>query len=600
MRLTGGQIIAQCLVRAGVPYIAGVPGHGIWATLDAFHDVADQVQVIQVMHEQSGVHLADGYYRACGAPLMAFASIGPGPANTIIGLGTAYVDSTAVLLVTGGPHSYMRGHSVLQELDRAQWSDFPRVTEGVTKRRWDVTRVEQLPSVLHRAFNAMLTGRRGPVHVEVAFDAQADAIDVDPIDLDLRVPLGRQRPDVQAVERAARMLADAERPVIVVGGGAISADASPQVVELAEYLGVPVVTTWMGKGVIPEDHALSAGSVGDTASTSGNTLAAEADVVLAIGCRFTDWSASSYRRGSSFAIPPSKLIQIDVDPAEIGKNYPVEVALVADAQAALVDLLDAVRQTTSSRDYESSPYFDRIQKLKAAWDQVQAIRRDASITPMTQSRAVRELRTVLDRGAIVTSGAGIAQAVVRQDFPVYEPRTHITSGGFSTMGFTLPAAIGAKLAQPDRQVVGVAGDGDFLQTMQEMAVAAMLDLPVVCVVLNSAGWASIKMGQTAYFGRTIAVDFNRKDGTPYSANLADCGRAFGLHSERVLEPTDVAPAVRRALDSGGPALVEVMVARDGPLAGATKAGWWDAPIPAYFTEKREQYERERAEEQMGN
>jgi acetolactate synthase-1/2/3 large subunit len=163
----------------------------------------------------------------------------------------------------------------------------------------------------------------------------------------------------------------------------------------------------------------------------------------------------------------------------------------------------------------------------------------------------------------------------------------------------VPAAIGAKLAQPDRQVVGVAGDGDFLQTMQEMAVAAMLDLPVLFVVLNNCGWASIKMGQTAYFGRTIAVDFTRRDGTPYTADLAECGRAFGLHSARVTEPAEVGPAVQRALASHGPALLEVTVAREGPMAGAVKTGWWDAPIPEYLTDRRRAYERERAEEQMG-
>lgn len=599
MRLTGGQIVARSLVNAGVPYAVGIPGHGIWAVLDALHEVADRVRVIQVMHEQSAVHLADGYYRASGSPLVAFASIGPGPTNTITGLATAYVDSTAVLLITGGPHSYMRGHSVLQELDRAQWSDFPRVTEGVTKRRWDVTRVEQLPSVLHRAFNAMLCGRAGPVHIEIAMDAQADAAEVELPVMAMRLASGRPRPDAQLLERAARLLAEASRPVIVAGGGTISAEASGELVALAEHLGAPVVTTWMGKGAIPEDHALSAGSVGDTASTSGNALASSADVVLSVGCRFTDWSASSYRKGVTFSIPPSRLIQIDIDPIEIGKNYPVEVPLVADARAALSDLLEAVRERTKPRAYRETAYFAEIQRLKAEWERVQSERRDAEVVPMTQARALRELRAVLDRGAIVTSGAGIVQAAVRQDFPVYEPRTHITSGGFSTMGFTLPAAIGAKLARPERQVAAIAGDGDFLQTMEEMATAAMLGLPLLIVVLNNCGWVSIKLGQQAYFGRSLAVDFTRRDGTPYSPHLADAARAFGLHAERVNEPSEVGPAVRRALESGGPALVEVMVAREGPLAGAVKAGWWDAPIPAYLTERRQRYEEQRREEQMG-
>lgn len=599
MRLTSGQILAHYLVKAGVPYVAGIPGHGIWATLDAFADVQDKIQVIQVMHEQSAVHLADGYYRACGRPLMAFASIGPGPSNMVVGMATAFVDSTAVLLVTGGPHTYMKGHSVLQELDRNQWGDFPRVMEGVTKRHWEVTRVEQLPSVLHRAFNAMLSGRPGPVHVEIAQDVQADAADVEIPDPVTRIPQGRSHPDPLLVERAARLLVGAKRPAIVVGGGAITAEASSELVALAEHLGAPVVTTWMGKGAIPEDHELCGWSVGSTASTSGNALAATADVLLSVGCRFTDWSACSYRKGEAFSIPPARLIQIDVDDAEIGKNYPAEIALVADAKAALADLLEATREATPARAYRESAYFADIQRLKGDWLRLQGELRDSSAVPLTQGRVMKELRAALDRGAIVTSGAGVVQAVVRQDFPVYEPRTHITSGGYSTMGFSLPAAIGAKLARPDRSVVAICGDGDFLQTMQEMAVAAMLDLPVITVVLNNCGWGSIKGGQLANFGRTLAVDFLRRDGSPYTPSFAEAARSFGLQGERVHAPDEVGPAVRRALAFGGPALVEVMVAREGPESGTAKTGWWDVPIPVYHEERRRAYLAERAEEQMG-
>jgi acetolactate synthase-1/2/3 large subunit len=301
----------------------------------------------------------------------------------------------------------------------------------------------------------------------------------------------------------------------------------------------------------------------------------------------------------SFAIPPSKLIQIDVDPREIGKNYPVEAALVGDAQAALRDLLDALRQATPSRarTYRDLPYFDRIQRVKGEWEKIQAARRDSPDRPITQTRALHELRQALDRRTIVTSGAGVVQASVRQDFPVYEPRTHLTSGGYSTMGFTVPAAIGAKLAQPDRPVVGIAGDGDFMQTMQEMATAAMLGTPVLFVVLNNSGWISIKGGQLANFGRIAMTDFQRPDGTTYSPAYAEVARNFGLHGEKVDDPANIGPAVRRAIATHGPALLEITVARDYPLAGATKAGWWDAPVPAYLPEQRRAYEAGRAEEQ---
>jgi len=598
MRLTGGQIIAHYLVREGVPYVVGIPGHGDWAIVDAFADFSDRLTTLQVMHEQSAIHLADGYYRVKGRPLMAFTSIGPGATNTAVGIATAYVDSTAVLLVTGSPHTYMRGRGVLQEIERTQWANFPRMMEPIVKRYWQVSRVDHLPYVLHRAFNQMLSGRPGPVLIDVPMDVQADDADVTIPDPTYHEPQGRPRPDAASVERAARLLTEARRPVLLAGGGVITADASAELVALAEHLGAPVVTTWMGKGTIPEDHDLNAWSVGDTASTCGNALARSADVLLAVGCRFTDWSASSYRRDVTFSIPPTRLIHVDIDPHEIGKNYPCEIGLVADARAALVDLLEAVRQVTPARDYRESSYFQVIQRLKEEWEETQSVRRNSNAVPMTQPRAVRELRAALDRSAIVVTGAGLVQGVVRQDFPVYEPRTHLTSGGFSTMGFTVPAAIGAKLAAPERQVAGIAGDGDFLQTMQEMAVAAMLDLPVLFVVLNNAGWISIKGGQLSNFGRMFATEFQRRDGSPYSPDFAAAARSFGLHAERVDRPEEVARAVQRALATGGPALVEVTVAREFPDAGATKTGWWDVPVPTYHLERRRQYEAQRAEEQL--
>jgi acetolactate synthase-1/2/3 large subunit len=215
---------------------------------------------------------------------------------------------------------------------------------------------------------------------------------------------------------------------------------------------------------------------------------------------------------------------------------------------------------------------------------------------MSMHRVLRELRHVVDRSAIVTTGAGLPQAIVRQSFPVYEPRTHITSGGFSSMGFTVPAAIGAKLALPDRQVVAVAGDGDFLQTMQEMATAVMYGIPVLFLVLNNSGWISIRNGQRAFMSSEAGVYFER-NGEPYTPRYAEVAREFGLHGERVEAPGELEKAFRRALDSGGPALVEAIIARDGPESGLIKTGWWDAPVPAYLGERRARYEEGRREEQ---
>jgi acetolactate synthase-1/2/3 large subunit len=595
--LTGAQIVVEYLVRRGVPIAAGIPGHGCWAITDALLDRRDEIRTIQVMHEQSAVHLADGYFRASGTPILAFTSIGPGAMNTLVGMGTAYVDSTAVALVTGSPHTYMRGHGLFQEFERRHHADNPRVFEPVVKEWWQPSRVDDLPFVLQRAWNAMVSGRPGPVLIDLPMDIQAEAAEVFLPEPERREARGRVRPASDDVERAAALLRSASRPVIVAGGGAILAEAWSGVTALAERLGAPVVTTWNGKGAIDETHDLAGLTIGDTASTCGNALAASAEVLVSVGNRFTDWSASSYRKGVTFAIPPSKLIQIDIDPREIGKNYPVEVALVGDARAAVDDLLAALGPGGGPAVYRETPYFAEIDRLRRAWFEQVDVKSGSDAAPMTMARAVREVQAATRDDAIVVTGAGLPQGMVKQRWVTKRPRTHLTSGGFSTMGFTLPAAIGAQLAQPDRQVLAICGDGDFLQTMQELQAAVLAGTPVCTVVLDNAGWISIKGGQQTFFGRTAWTDFLTPDGSIYSPDFAAIGRAFGIHAEQPEAADDVGPAVHRALASGGPSLVHVKVDRDLAVAGPDKTGWWDAPSPTNHPEEYARWRAGVAEEQ---
>ena len=594
-RLTGAQILVEYLVRQGVPYAVGIPGHGCWNLTDALLDYAGQVRTIQVMHEQSAVHLADGYYRVTGRPLLAFTSIGPGQTNTVIGMATAFADSTAVMLMTGSAHTYMRGHGLFQEVERRHVADNPRIFEPVVKEWWQPSRVDELPFVLHRAWNQMVSGRPGPVLLDLPMDVQADAAEVVIPDPDAREVRRGPRAAGQDVERAAALLRGARRPVIVAGGGVMLAGAWTQVTALAERLGAPVVTTWQGKGAIDETHELNAWSIGDTASTSGNELAASADVLLAVGCRFTDWSASSWRRGITFAIPPSRLIHLDIDPREIGKNYPVDVGLLGDARATLEDMLEALGPATAGH-YRDTPYFEQIQAKKAAWEEMKRRKERSTLVPMTQARAIFEIQQAAEPDAIVVTGAGLPQSIVKQNWVTRAPRTHITSGGFSTMGFTVPGAIGAALGRPGHQVIGIAGDGDFLQTVQELASAQLLGIPVVFVVLNNSGWMSIKGGQRSFFGRTAKTDFLRPDGSLYSPDYRAIGEAFGLHAEQVDHPDAVRPAVERALAHGGPALVAVNVGREAEHA-LDKTGWWDAPVPEFHPEQYASQLAGRAEEQ---
>jgi acetolactate synthase I/II/III large subunit len=582
MRLTVGQIIGKALKAYGAPYVTGLPGHGNWSMIDAFNDPVSKLPFIQVMHEQSAVHIADAHYRVTGQPIAACTSIGPGATNTIIGLSTAHCDSTALLLITGSAATHMRGHGVMQELDRFASPDFPHIAAPVTKRTFDVIRADQVPFVLHRAWNAMTTGRPGPVHMEIPLDVQVETSDIEVADLKKRLPVGKPRADATAVEAAIELLLRAKHPCVVAGGGAIGANATPELTMLVEKLGIPVVFTWNGKGALAEDNPMCAGTAGWPGSLPGNKTAANADVVMSLGCRFTDWSSSSYRKGVTFSIPDAKLIQVDIDPREIGKNYPAEVGIVADCKLALADILAGISEEQARKARETrASYLAGVAALKKEWEERLERRRSYNGMPTTMLRTLRELRKVLPRHGIVTVGSGHPQSTTKQAFPVYEPRTHITSGSFSSMGFVLPAAIGAKLAKPDAPVVCIIGDGDFMMCVQELAICAMYDIPVVFLILNNSGYISIRDGQNYLIGRQIGSEFNHQNGNgrPYSVDFVALAKSFGFEVAAKVQATDdIGSTIKRALDSNAPALVEVPITRDVSIAAAEVVGWWDFPV----------------------
>jgi len=508
------------------------------------------------------------------------------------------VDSIPVLVLTGNSHTHMAGRGVLQEIERQHDANSLAVFEPIAKRVWRPTGAGRLPRVLQRAFAEMLTGRRGPVVVDLPMDVQCDSAEVVLRDPPAYRPTGPVLPDPGRIAAAGQLLQEAKRPVIVAGGGTIAAGAWEELRGVAEFLGAPVVTTMMGKGVFPEDHPLSGFHGGAKGTTCGNALTAGADVLLAVGMRFADETTSSYRHGVTYAIPPTRLIHLDLDPTEIGKNYPVEVGIVADARAGLAALLEWLQANGAPRDYAQSEYLTRISRLRDEWlAQVQKLA-TSDHTPVTISRLIAELRAFLDRDAIVLTSSGNVQAQWFQEAMVYEPKTNLTAGGFSTMGWTVPAALGAKLAAPDRQVVGLAGDGDFLMTAQELATAVQYGIPVVYVVANNVGWIAIRDLQAAVYGkeRAVGAEF-LKDGAPVSPDLAALARAFGCHAERLSAPEKVRPALERAFAAGRPAVVEVMVERTYPLSGSPAEGWWDVPVPTYLAEKRARYEQERSQEQ---
>ena len=577
------EMIADYLVREGVPYAVGIPGHGILTLVDALLDRQDEIKTLMVRHEQAAVHLADGYCRASGQPLVVFTSVGPGAVNTLVGVATAMADSIPVIVITGNCQTYFFDRGAIQDIGHHHTADFTTMMRPVVKRSWQVNHARELPDVLQRAFRLAMAGRPGPVHIELPMDVQADVVDAEVPDPRLYRPFSRIPGDPAAIERAADVLLEAKRPVLLVGGGVILSDACTELLELVEHLGVPVITSTQGKGAIPEDHSLNVFYTGPKGTACATEIARTADVAMALGFRFAEWAAGSYKPGEVFNIPPTRVIQIDIDPMEIGKNYPVTVGILGDLKAALTQLNQALQRRGGPRDYRSTAYFEEIQRLRQEWLETLAEEQSSDAIPITTSRALGELRTALPRDTIVASSSGHTQGHVYQEFPVYEPRTHLSAGGFSTMGWTVPACIGAKLAAPHRVVAGILGDGDFLMTCQELATAVQYNVPVLYCIFNNGGYLSIRDMQASLFGtdRVIATEPIRADsGDWYFVDFVKLAESFGACAEAIETPTEIEGAVQRAIASNRPAVLDIRVATRFPDSANRLGRWADFPMPA--------------------
>jgi acetolactate synthase-1/2/3 large subunit len=429
-------------------------------------------------------------------------------------------------------------------------------------------------------------------------DVQAEAITVEiPEPLERRA-MGRIMGDPEQIKKAVFLLRDAKRPVLFLGGGVVTANAFEEIKILAEKLGAAVVTTMMAKDAFPNDHELFCWAAGSKGTTVGLKMASEADVLLAVGCRFADETASSYKQGISFSIPPTKLIHIDIDPHEIGKNYPVTVGIVGDAKSCLKQIINELG--TFSRDYKASNYFQEIQDEKKKWVKFLDDNRDDTRIPVMISTVLREIRKFFDRDAVIVTSSGNVQAQMLQELEFYESRTCLTAGGFSTMGYSVPAAIGAKLGsidlgRPDRQVVALVGDGDFMMTLSELSVAVQLGLKnIFFIVLTNYGWIAIKDLQQSAFGedRGYGTAFYDYNGKPYSPDFSKIAEGFGCYSIKIAKKEEIIPALKRAVNSEKPAVIEILVNREYPYTGSPAVGWWDVPIPDYLTDLRKKYEQE--------
>ncbi len=527
--VTGGKAVVESLKREGAEMVFGLPGVQIMSIFDAFYGERD-IRLITVRHEQSAVYMADGYARIKGKPGVGLVVPGPGVQNALAALGTAYACSSPVLLLAGQVESKDLGgnlgalHEVNDQLD---------MVRPVTKWCRRVMRVEEIPGTIHQAMMQMNTGRPRPTEVEIPWDTLRSTAEVEFPPPEAPV---RPVPDRMSIQRAVELLTQAKKPFIWAGGGAILAGASPELRELAECLGAPVGTTAEGKGSIPEDHPLSLGGAYYGFGASRWALP-QADVVLAIGTRLS-WL--QMRPGTALK-PPQKLIQVDADPSIIGKSYPADVSIAADARVGLKALLEEARRKNINRGRWSPSELDSCHKKHQRWLQEKA--------PL-QYKIIQTLRKKLPDDAILVSGVTNIGYWSNLAYTVRHPRTYLTSSYFATLGYSFPTALGAKLAAPDRQVVCVVGDGGFLYGCAELATAVRQGINLVTVVFNDQAFGSTKSDQMVNFnGRIVGTELNNPD----FAKLAGLFGAKGLKAA----PEQLGKALDEAFGAQKPVVIEV-------------------------------------------
>jgi acetolactate synthase-1/2/3 large subunit len=579
----GAAVIAEYLIAQNVPYVFGVCGHGNIGFLDALHARQDQIKTISVHHESVAGFMADVYYRVSGQPTATFTSCGPGSANLPISMGNAYLDSVPFYAITGNVPTSQFGRGAFQELYRHYQADFPSTVRAYCKRVFQPTTATQLPIMVRQAWKTMVTGRPGPVVLDMPFDmfnAEISEPTPRPEDWDAHISC-RCGADPEGVRKAADMLMAAKRPVILVGQGVrLGKDggATKELLALAEKLRIPVGMSASGIGAIPSDHPLALGLVARNGPYQANHAARQADVLLALGVRFDDRTSSSWIPGFSFTIPPTKLIHVDIDPEEIGRNYPVALGLMADVGAFLRQLLGELdaRIAKGQLPAERAPWLDAIAGYRKEWEDFIAPGYKADATPIPPQRATCEIDSALTEDTILVSDIGVHHNWLIQFTKPRRPDSLIGCMGFGAMGFGVAGALGAKLAAPHRPCVAVVGDGAFLMHANVIATAYEYQIPVVYVVWNNYAYGSIRGLQRGYLNkRELATDFRHPDtNKPYNPDFAAMARSAGITGVSVDRAADLHTAIKEAIAANKPCVIDANIDGDLNPAGS---GIWELP-----------------------
>ena len=558
-------LMTEYLERLGVEVIFGLCGHTIIAFLDALGK--SRIKFVSTRHEQIAAHAADGYARVTGKPGVVLTHLGPGLTNAATGVANAALDSVPMVVIAGDIPSYFYGRHPHQEVNLHQDADQFQIFRPFCKRVYRVDRVEDLPRVMERAFHLAQAGRPGPVLVDVPMDLFSADLAVDAF---AKVPPEVVKPglDSATAARIVDVLANARRPVLYAGGGVLSARATTELAALAEALEVPVAHTLMGKGCLHDSHPLLLGQTGFWGTPIANEKCRAADVILAVGTRLAEANSSSWDTRFTFSIPPTRLMHIDADLAEIGRNYPTELGVAADARLALSALVEAAR---GIRHAERGRLRDEIARGRKEFAANWAQQWSSDQFPLRPERILSELRRAAPEDAFIVTDVGWNKNGVGQQFPITVPGTFITPSGLATMGFGAAAALGVKMAAPNRPSIALIGDGGFCAANPSVIATAMESrLNIVWVVMDNSAFGTIAGLSQMHYGNAFGCVFER-DGARYDVDYAAIARGFGANGVLISAADQLAPALRAALTADRPTLIQVPMEN----APTPTPGHWD-------------------------
>ncbi len=555
MKMTGADIFVRALEDLGVDVVFGYPGGAVLNIYDSLFQNT-KIRHLLVRHEQGGVHMADGYARASGKTGVCLVTSGPGATNTVTGIATAYMDSVPIVVFSGQVPTLMIGNDAFQE------ADIVGITRPCTKHNYLIKQTKDMARIIKEAFYIASTGRPGPVLVDIPKDVLTGSAEYHlPKEVKLRGYHPNYEGHQKQVENAIRMLLEKERPVLYAGGGIILSDSSSLLSEFARILGIPVTTTLMGLGGFPGTDPLSLGMLGMHGTFRANMAISHCDVILGVGARFDDRVTGKI---DEFA-PGAKIIHVDIDPTSIQKNVPVNIPIVGDLKDVLRKMIKLVKGTKEAAKYRKkiAPWRDQI----AQWKSTHPLAYKQGKGRIKPQYVVEQIYQITKGDAIITTEVGQNQMFAAQYYLYDRPRTFLSSGGLGTMGYGLPAAIGAQVAMPGRLVVDIAGDGSIQMNIQELATAVQYRLPVKVVILNNGTLGMVRQWQELFFQGKYSQTC-----LPQVPDFVRLAEAYGAAGFRATKPGEVTQVLREGFAADGPAIIDILTDPDAMVYPMVPAG----------------------------